>query len=142
MEFERDIEMKKLTCIAAALLLLSTVGCANGPIRNFFRGAACNTCQPPFHPSSGTGAIGTCTDGCATPSTIPNPIIQSNPGQATISGAIVETPQAGQLYYPSGTPTTQGYGIQPAQNQIIGSGTQGNIMNPPTGGPIPQPNGF
>lgn len=125
--------MKKLICFAAALILVSSVGCANGPIRQWLRGSACNSCQPPFHPSSGAGAIGTCTDGCGNPSAIPNPIIQPNAGQATISGNITGTAPAGQPYYSNNDPTTQGYGIQPA----IGNG-----LNAPSGGPIPQANGF
>lgn len=125
--------MKKLIYLATALMLFSTVGCANGPIRNWFRGAACNTCQPPFHPTTGTGALGTCTTGCGTNSAIPNPIIQPGAGQASISGPIIETP--GQTYYSNGDPTTQGYGLQP------GPAVLGNGLNPPNGGPIPQPNG-
>ena len=121
---KRDTAMKKLICLAAALILLSSVGCANRPIRDWFRGAACNTCQPPLHPS--TGSLGTCVDGCANPSAIPNPIIQ--PGQATISGDLIESSAPGQSYYPNGDPTTQGYGIQPQGSGVLG--------------PIPQPNGF
>ena len=34
-----------ITLIGAALLV-STIGCANGPIRNWFRGAPCNACNP------------------------------------------------------------------------------------------------
>ncbi len=126
--------MKKLIYLAAALILFSTVGCANGPIRNWLRGAPCNTCQPPFHAISGTGALGACTTGCGTNSAIPNPIIQSAPGQAAISGPIIETGPRGQPYYSNGDPTTQGYGIQPGQ-QIFQNG-----LNPPNGGPTPQPN--
>ena len=39
--------MKKfLVLLCGMALLASTVGCANGPIRQWFRGAPCNTCHP------------------------------------------------------------------------------------------------
>ncbi len=38
-------------------LVMTTVGCSDGPIRKLFRGGACNTCQPPnAHPSYNYGA--------------------------------------------------------------------------------------
>ena len=36
--------MKKFLTVLMVLSVLSMTGCANGPIRNFFRGAACYWC--------------------------------------------------------------------------------------------------
>ena len=47
---------KKLIYLAAcAALIVFTSGCANGPIRNFFRGGPCNACQPPVGQPLGCG---------------------------------------------------------------------------------------
>lgn len=48
--------IKKAIClITCATLLVLYSGCANGPIRNWFRGANCNTCQPPVGQPIGCG---------------------------------------------------------------------------------------
>ncbi|MEE2643230.1 MAG: hypothetical protein VX768_21555 [Planctomycetota bacterium] len=49
--------MKKVFAVLAVVSLLTLTGCANGPIRNFFRGTACYMC--------GTGSASTC-DTCNT----------------------------------------------------------------------------
>lgn len=51
--------MKKVFAVLIVLSALTFTGCANGPIRNFFRGAACYWC--------GTGPVSTC-DTCTTTS--------------------------------------------------------------------------
>lgn len=38
----------RLVILLAFLIIFSSSGCANGPFRRFFRGGACNTCNPPF----------------------------------------------------------------------------------------------
>ncbi len=39
--------MKKSIMIAIlGIIILATAGCANGPLRRFFHGGACNACQP------------------------------------------------------------------------------------------------
>ncbi len=37
---------KKITIAILGISLLMTAGCADGPIRRFFRGGACNSCTP------------------------------------------------------------------------------------------------
>lgn len=37
---------KNITIAILGFSILVTTGCANGPIRRFFRGGACNACQP------------------------------------------------------------------------------------------------
>jgi len=74
---------KKIIYVAAcAALLIFTSGCANGPIRNFFRGGPCNTCQPPVGQpmSCGTNvapgcASGVCGTGVASP--LSQPVLSS-----------------------------------------------------------------
>jgi hypothetical protein len=46
---------KTVLCMLAAVVLLSTTGCANGPVRRFLCGRLCNTCQPPVEPTFGFG---------------------------------------------------------------------------------------
>lgn len=63
--------MRNLLLVLAAIgILASTVGCANGPIRQWLRGAPCDTCNPQFSHSAGEnlfGAGGGCADGtCST----------------------------------------------------------------------------
>ncbi|MEM9410969.1 MAG: hypothetical protein AAGA30_07645 [Planctomycetota bacterium] len=49
------------------LLLVSTVGCANGPMRKWLRGAPCSACNPSLGQPANTNLLGACnTDGCAT----------------------------------------------------------------------------
>ena len=49
--------MKRVFAVLMILSVLTMTGCANGPIRNFFRGAACHWC--------GTAAVAPC-DTCNT----------------------------------------------------------------------------
>ncbi len=52
--------------LAAIGLLASTAGCANGPIRQWFRGAPCNTCNPHVGQPLGENFAGDCASGnCA-----------------------------------------------------------------------------
>jgi hypothetical protein len=46
-------------------LLVATSGCANGPIRQWMRGSACNACSPPIGQPSNCGVnyAENCTDG-------------------------------------------------------------------------------
>lgn len=119
--------MKKLICLATIGFILSmTVGCANGPIRNWLQGsslqgAPCNSCQPPLQPSFGSQSVAPCTDGCQTSSAIPNQIIQ--PTGSGIAGPIAPLETS---YYSANDPTTQTYQTQPYGGQ-----------NPPVYGNIP-----
>lgn len=136
-EFSKGNVMKNLICLAAAgFLLVSTLGCANGPIRNWFRGSACNTCQPAAQPSFGPGPLGACTDGCPNPSTLGNPIFQQPTGQASIQGDVITNPS--DPYFNSNS-TTQNLGYQPSQ-PALGTGAAGNFLSPPGSGS--RTNGF
>ncbi len=55
-----------LFSLAMVGLILSTTGCANGPFRQWNRGAACNTCNPPMcqPPECGTNIAVPCENGC------------------------------------------------------------------------------
>lgn len=41
--------MKRVFAVIVILSTLTLTGCANGPIRNFFRGAACRWCARPVN---------------------------------------------------------------------------------------------
>ncbi len=60
--------MRNLVVILAITAILgSTLGCANGPLRRWMRGAPCNTCQPPIGQPLGENFIGGCNTGnCST----------------------------------------------------------------------------
>ncbi len=49
--------------LAAIAILISTVGCANRPLRTWLRGAPCNTCNPQFSQPTGGNFLGGCSDG-------------------------------------------------------------------------------
>lgn len=56
--------MKKyLIALISAALLASTVGCANGPLRQWWRGAPCNTCNPQIQQPLNVAPA--CNTGCA-----------------------------------------------------------------------------
>ncbi len=59
--------MRNLVLASAVIAILaSTVGCANGPIRQWLRGAPCSTCNPQFAPQH-ESVIGGCNSGtCGT----------------------------------------------------------------------------
>ena len=52
-----------LLMIAAIAMLASTVGCANGPLRQWLRGAPCDTCNPQFNTPQFSHSTGGCADG-------------------------------------------------------------------------------
>ena len=97
--------MKRIVISTAlAAVLLATSGCANGPIRQWFRGSACNSCNPPVaNPFWRANKATTCPDGtCGTgvfdqnPASIPATQLNGNapsygpaPGPATLpSGSL------------------------------------------------------
>ena len=124
----RESDMNKLIgLITIGITLALTVGCANGPLQNFFQGAPCNSCQPALQPSTGSHALGTCTDGCATSSAIPEQIIQ--PTGSGINGPIAPLESS---YYSQNDPTTQSYQHQPYAEPA--QPIYGNIPSSGTGG--------
>lgn len=49
--------------MCSAALLVSTIGCANGPIRQWMQGAPCNTCNPQIQQPINVAPP--CNSGCA-----------------------------------------------------------------------------
>lgn len=52
-----------LISLLTGLLIISTVGCANGPLKRWLRGAPCNTCNPAINQSLSGNFVGGCNDG-------------------------------------------------------------------------------
>lgn len=53
--------------LVASALLATTVGCANGPLNRWLRGAPCSTCNPTINQPLGGNFAGGCTNGtCGT----------------------------------------------------------------------------
>ena len=110
---------KKLMYLATCVALLALFsGCANRPIRSFFRGAFCNSCQPPVGQPIGCGtnyAPSCDTGACANPA---------------ISGitAPVQTPVFGSapVEIPMGQPSL---GTPTFDNGIPSPGMSGDVIN-------------
>lgn len=93
--------------VAIAAMFLATAGCANGPLRRFFRGSACNSCQPPMSaPFSSNTATGCANGACGTG------VYDQAP--ASIPASNLGAPSAPMQYYndPSmgGMPPMETYG--------------------------------
>jgi|GEM_PF-4090351 len=144
--------MKNVTflLVLAAVMVVSN-GCANGPLRNFFRGAPCNTCNPPLGKVFGQGWGGSTVSNCASGvCDAPAQAITSN--QAPANSA--DSYSAAKYPYP-GTPTGSSFsddlrGLTPLENNNFGSrpatgsgaaGTLNGYVSPPTLGPLPGPSG-
>lgn len=55
---------KTLLALAITGLICSTTGCASGPLNQWFRGAPCNTCNPPIGASGNLNLAPPCDSGC------------------------------------------------------------------------------
>lgn len=114
--------MRKLMLFAALVgLLLPMAGCANGPVRSWFRGAACNSCQPRLvRPFWRANRAGMCDDGsCSTE------VFDSAPASIPadqIDGAVP--------YYEGGSNT----GVLPS-GDVYGNT---DMVQPPQIGPVDQ----
>ena len=110
--------MKNAILIAAiGAMLLATSGC--GACRNWFRGSACNSCQPPMAQPCGMNTAGSCMDGnCGTGVDDQNP--------ASIPAANFGNSMGGVPYYnESGMETIP-------SSEVYGNS---NMVTPPTIGP-------
>lgn len=59
---------KTLLALAIAGLICSTTGCASGPLNQWFRGAPCNSCNPPIGATGNLNLAPPCdSGGCGTP---------------------------------------------------------------------------
>ena len=72
---------------AAIAILTSTIGCANGPIRQWLRGAPCSTCNPQFAPQH-SGILGGCNSGTCATGTCGTGLLSSQPNQPTGNGIL------------------------------------------------------
>jgi hypothetical protein len=123
--------------------ILATAGCGHGPIRRFFRGGACNACQPAI----GQALWGRSTSGESGSGGCANGICGLNQPAETLSGATIgapaqSIPQVGPATTIDNAPASSGviYG-QPSfgpQNfdpfsggQNIGPASGGNILPRP-----------
>lgn len=142
-------DMKKLfILLAAAALVSTTVGCANGPIRNLFRGSTCDTCQPPAaEPSFGFnyGAASTAPTGCQSgncsgvasqSAPITNPSIGNAVGTSYMNDSYIQSdPYINNSNIGGATinpPVFDGYG---------GPSYGGTTVPPGSSGILPVPNG-
>lgn len=145
--------MKNRLCFLILLAVLVTAnGCANGPLKRFFRGAPCNTCNPPMGGAFGQGWGGpatNCENGvCSTPPA-------NMPPQSTIPQAAAKPPLGPYSYPEAGNvPPPDGVlsGLTPIdtpssspwqnRNGAVGTGAAFNdYVNPPTPGNLPGPAG-
>jgi len=120
-----------LVSAAVAALLVASVGCADGPIRRWFRGSRCNSCIPPAaHPGFGFNQ---------------NPACDSLVGsqgidQGTISNyGDYDTSGYGGAYadpYSEGS-IIDGGTINPGNSDAYGNGSFNGIV-PPLPGPTEQ----
>ncbi len=100
---------------AVGVMLLATSGCSH--CRHWFRGSACNSCQPPMAQPCGMNTAGACPDG-----TCGVGVYDQNP--ASIQGSNFATPNGGVQYYnESGVET-----LPP--NSVYGNS---NMVTPPIG---------
>jgi hypothetical protein len=110
----------------AILLLLALVfvsgGCSSGPFRQFFKGGACSSCNPPFGLfNRKQHTVGTCNDGVCS-------------GVAPVDGAMIGGPEFGSGVAPatSNPPTVDSYPYPGTS----GAGIGGSIV-PNTEAPLP-----
>lgn len=122
-ELETEKMKRAALLVLAGLILCTTTGCANGPVRNFLRGVLHGPCKAPApEPSFGMGfddTVGTCVD-CQKASTpgylgdgYADPYIQgSNFGGASINPPVFDS-------YSS--PTYRDTTVPPASTDIMPS---------------------
>lgn len=113
---------KQMTILLLLSVMLVSSGCANGPFRQFFRGGACNTCNPPaglFNRRQHT--VDNCSNGVCG-------------GVTPVDGAMIGGPTFGSgSLNPSQYPTEQ-YDQYPYPG--TGSGFGGSVT-PSTAPPLP-----
>lgn len=117
--------MKRFFSILTVMAILaSTSGCANGPIRNFFSGAACNSCNPPFGRlfQRSPNTVGTCASGTCG-------------GVAPIDGSLTGGETFGSGYYNGSGTMAPIPGATGDTYPYPGTGDAGlsGYVNPPTG---------
>lgn len=135
--------IKKVICLVTCATMLALFsGCANGPIRNWFQGAACNTCQPPVGQPIGCGTnyAPSCDSGACGTGVGSNPVVNG----PAVNGPFIEAPgfvpqgSTEPYYSGSATPTTNTSGyigqsdVQYPSSEVYGSNINGGIVVPPS----------
>lgn len=113
-----------LALVLVVAMVMSTTGCANGPIGRFFRGGACSTCTPPSNRLfnwRGNTASDCASGNC--PSAGMNDPYQMAP--AVIGSGIQNQPgtvpgNLGTYPYPSGADFNNGFVNPPVNQQLPG----------------------
>jgi hypothetical protein len=134
-EQKRRGDMRKLVFLAMFGIALSLLtGCANGPFQRWFRGAPCNSCNPPFGKlfQRGENTMGTCSTGtCSGVTTLDSTM---SDGQNFGNGYYNATPDPGAIGSGSTNSvpsTTDSYPYPTNANRpSLGAGFDGYI-NPP-----------
>lgn len=75
---------KSITIAILGISTLAATGCANGPIRKFFHGAACNSCQPAMGNTVWGQDESPCADGQCPSPVLPGPAGEIAPGESGI----------------------------------------------------------
>ncbi len=139
-----------IICLAAIAMLCSTVGCANGPVREFVRNAICNDgCQaPPADPSYGFGFDSASTGDCATGNcSSSQPIVHGGQDFGSVSGSVPHSTSYINDSYSQGDPYINGsnYGgatINPPVFDSYSGPSYGSTIVPPgSSGTLPTPIG-
>lgn len=138
---------KTVCLIASAAIVLLYSGCANGPLRNWYRGAACNTCQPPVGQPIGCGTnyAPLCNPGtCGSVPANVNPGLETAPVNEPYLEAPGFIPQTSAPYYSSPSaapvmnetsfslPTGAISGMEAPPARVFGTGAVKNSWAPPS----------
>ena len=110
--------MRNLVLASAAIaIMVTTVGCANGPIRNWLRGAPCSVCNaPPQFGAPAGNLLSDCSSGTCGTGTCASGVCSSEPVQATGSGLL------GGVFNRSGQGSSTSFG-QGSSTSFQGSST-------------------
>ena len=122
--------MRNLILASAAIaILVSTVGCANGPIRKWFRGAPCNTCNPHFNQPQ-DNMIGGCNTGACSTGTCGTGVCSPAPTGSGILGGLFNNQQNADAL-PASIPASS---FENAPADLYGNtNSVGRIELPPSG---------
>jgi hypothetical protein len=125
---------KIVVSIIGLAVLIGCSGCANGPLRNWFRGAPCSVCNPPISQPIDGNLIGGCTNGaCA----------EGSCGTGVCGGQAQHNGFLGKLFRPHQDSAVAAPPVLPANNygsiapeittpsEFYGNTNVGRFENPP-----------
>lgn len=123
-----ELQMKKaFLVLGLAILTIAPTGCSRGPIRQFFRGSSCNTCQPPLGRFWGANS---------------NTITNCEGDNCDLNGGSENAVGTGTMetgYYDQGLQGSQPGIMNSWQADPNNGGSLGNAITPPTSAPLPGP---